>query len=148
MVLCLFQFVQKILAIIANINSSTDVQALGRAGFLLLCKIANTDSLHIEPEKKINEAHQLHMKERNTEFCKGYIYKWTKDEEFANKSFSEILGNFTEHQRTIYQKLADSIEKVNSAVQTAYECNWKQIKMIKTVYSILQEVMAKNFPQL
>ena len=139
--------IQQIVAVIININSSSDIKALGQAGFSILCRMTNTDTLNIQPEKKINEAQKLHMQERENEFCKGYIYKWSKEEEFGNCTFAEILATLSEEQKSLYQEIADQISTINSAVKVAYDCNWKHIKLIRTVYSILQEVMARNFPQ-
>jgi hypothetical protein len=113
--------------------------------FKLMSAIANDEHGVLRPDMRINESHQSHIKDMSERFRTGYIYHWSVEDELDKVPFSEIFSRLTQEQQDQFNNLADLLDELNRSIETAYQLNWRQISLIRRVYSVLHEELVKYF---
>jgi hypothetical protein len=128
-----------------NANSPEELQKIPKDSFKLMCAIANDENGELKPDQRINESHRSHIKDISERFKTGYIYHWSIEDELKKIPFQDIFSRLEKEQQDRFHKLAKDLDKLNESVDVAYQLNWRQISLIRRIYSVLHECLAKYF---
>ncbi|MFC1753878.1 hypothetical protein ACFL96_10905 [Thermoproteota archaeon] len=128
-----------------NAKSPEELSQIPPQGFKLMCTAANDDKGVLCPDERINESHQSHMKDISERFKTGYVYHWSIEDELQKVPFAEIFSRLDTGQQDQFNTLSSLLDELNKAIDTTYNLNWKQIGMIRRIYSVLHECLNKYF---
>ncbi|MFQ5474625.1 MAG: hypothetical protein ACE5DM_02195 [Candidatus Nanoarchaeia archaeon] len=126
-------------------DAGEDIRGIPKRAFELFCIIANDEKGELRPDEKINESHHTHIKDRSRQFREGYIYHWSIQDELNKVPFAEKFSRLDAGQQNRFQEIAELMDQLSESIDTVYELNWRQIKMMRRVYSILHESLLKYF---
>jgi len=123
--------------------SGEELKKIFNEGFQLLCTLANDVQGELNPDLRINEAHQTHVDDMSQRFKKGYVYHWSIQDELKKVPFEEVFERLNQEQKDQFGKLSALLEALTTSVEMNYDFNWKQVALIRRVYSVMHECLGR-----